>query len=92
MYFAAITLPRREPQLAPLNAVDQLVAICASSEQAASVSKHLRGIFSVHCVSPEQLDEMPLPGDYTVIFDELKNDERVRRLKAWLAANRSTRR
>jgi response regulator RpfG family c-di-GMP phosphodiesterase len=65
--------------------MDQLVAICASSEQAASVSEHLRGVFSVHCVSPDQLDEVPLPGDYTVIFDELQNVERVRRLKAWLA-------
>ena len=62
--------------------MDQLVAICASSEQAASVSKHLRRVFSVHCVSPDQLDEVPLPGDYTVIFDELQNVERVRRLKA----------
>ena len=65
--------------------MDQLVAICASSEQAAAVSKHLRGVFSVQCLSPEQLDEVPLPGDYTLIFDELSNIERVRRLKDWLA-------
>jgi response regulator RpfG family c-di-GMP phosphodiesterase len=65
--------------------MDELVAICASSEQAAAVSKHLKGVFSVHCLSPEQLDEAPLPGAYTVIFDELSNVERVRRLKDWLA-------
>jgi response regulator RpfG family c-di-GMP phosphodiesterase len=65
--------------------MDQLVAICASSEQAASVSKDLRRVFTVHCVSPDQLDEVPFPGDYTVIFDELQNVEHVRRLKAWLA-------
>jgi response regulator RpfG family c-di-GMP phosphodiesterase len=65
--------------------MDQLVAICASPDQADAVSERMGRVFSVHCVSPEQLDEVPLPGDYTIIFDELKNVERVRRLKDWLA-------
>jgi putative nucleotidyltransferase with HDIG domain len=64
--------------------MDQVTAICASSEDAECIRRSLEGIFQIRCIPPDRILEADPPGQYTIVGINLGDIEKVHNLKQWL--------
>jgi HD-GYP domain-containing protein (c-di-GMP phosphodiesterase class II) len=64
--------------------MNQLAAICDSSQAAHCIREHLEGVFETECIPSDRLLEARPPGQYTTVDIDLTDSDRVRDLKRWL--------
>jgi response regulator RpfG family c-di-GMP phosphodiesterase len=64
--------------------MDQVTAICASSEDAQFIRRSLEGIFQTRCVPSDRILEAEPPGQYTIVGINLGDIEKIHNLKQWL--------
>jgi putative nucleotidyltransferase with HDIG domain len=64
--------------------MDQVTAICASSEDAQFIRRSLEGVFQTQCVPSDRILEAEPPGQYTIVGIDLGDIEKIHNLKQWL--------
>jgi putative nucleotidyltransferase with HDIG domain len=64
--------------------MDQVTAICASSEDAQCIRRSLEGIFQTRCIPSDRILEAEPPGQYTIVGIDLGDIDKIHNLKLWL--------
>jgi putative nucleotidyltransferase with HDIG domain len=64
--------------------MDQVTAICTSSDEAQRICRSLEGFFKTRCVPSDRLLDAEPPGQYTVVGINLGDIDKIHDLKHWL--------
>jgi HD-GYP domain-containing protein (c-di-GMP phosphodiesterase class II) len=64
--------------------MDQVTAICASSDEAQRICRSLEGFFKTRCVPSDRILDAEPPGQYTIVGINLGDIDKIHDLKQWL--------